>query len=58
MHKSVERCEKQGQQPKKKNKERLSFSVPFPSHAFSHTCGHSHVSLVLLNGLRKKRDCS
>ena len=28
--------------------------VPLPSHTFSHTCGHLHVSHVLLSGLRKR----
>ena len=35
----------------------LSFSVPLPSRAFSHTRGHSCVSGVSLEGLRIKRHC-
>ena len=36
----------------------LSFVVPLPSRAFSHARGHLRVSGVLLDGQRKKRDCS
>ena len=32
--------------------------VPLPSRAFSHARGHLRVSDVLLDGPRKKRDCS
>ena len=33
-------------------------AAPFPSRAFSHARGHLRVSGVLLDGPRKKRDCS
>ena len=33
-------------------------AAPFPSRAFSHVRGHLRVSGVLLDGPRKKRDCS
>ena len=32
--------------------------MPLPSRAFSHARGHLRVSDVLLDGPRKKRDCS
>ena len=43
--------EKRGRQPEKKK-------VPLPPRAFSHARGHLRVSGVLLDGPRKKRDCS
>ena len=36
----------------------LSLVVPLPSRAFNHERGHLRVSGVLLDGPRKKRDCS
>ena len=48
---SGDRREKRGRQPEKKN-EHLS------SRAFSHGCGHLRVSRVLIDGTRKKGDCS
>ena len=48
--------EKRRRQPEKK-KEWLSFFVPV-SRALSHARGHLRVSRVLLDGPRKKRDCS
>ena len=46
-----ERVEKRGRQPEKKKE------TP-PSRAFSYARGHLLVLSVLLDGPRKKRDCS
>lgn len=51
MRASGERREKRGRQPEKKNE-------PLSSRAFSHGRGHLRVSLVLIDGTRKKGDCS
>ena len=48
---------KRRRQPEKK-KERLSFYVPLPSRAFSRARAHLHILRVLMDGSRKKRDCS
>ena len=37
---------------------RLSFFVPLPSRSFNHARDHLRVPRVLLDGPRKKRDCS
>ena len=39
-------------------REKRGRQVPLPSRAFSHARGHLRVSGVLLDGRRKKRDCS
>ena len=51
------RREKRGLLPEKK-KERFSVFVPLPSRTLSNPRGHLRVSSVLLDGPRKKRDCS
>ena len=51
------RRERRGRQPEKE-KESLSFVLSLPSRAFSHARGNLRVSCDLLDGPRKKRDCS
>ena len=46
----------EGGSPRRKKKKSV-FLVSLLSHAFRHTGGHLHVSHILLDRPRKKRDC-